>query len=302
MAHPGQHEQLARINRAIGQQPEQQALYLQRGMIYSSGGQFAEAREDYARAEQLGPPVLVAYELGVLYYRMGDFARATNYLDQYLAQFPSSAPAYEYRARAAREAGDYDAAMADLEMYFQLHSSPHPGNYIWAAKMLGEMDKTEKALTLLDQGLDKLGLIPQLQRQAIELELQRGQPAVAITRLETLRVPLKESPGWKLEMVALLMRAGHRQEAAILLLEAEAALNELRPTPARLALQRQARELQKRLDAERADEVRNTGGACPTQQYRRTPSDICHPAAEKTFFAPDQDYGHSPTKDTTYSG
>ena len=248
MAHPGQHEQLARINRAIDQQPEQQALYLQRGMIYSSGGQFAEARTDYARAEQLGPPVLVAYEFGVLYYRMGDFARATNYLDQYLAQFPSSAAAYEYRARAAREAGDYDAAMADLEMYFQLHDSPHPGNYIWAAKMLREMDKTEKALALLDQGLDKLGLIPQLQRQAIELELERGQPVIAITRLETLRVPLKESPGWKLEMAELLIRTDRRQEAVNLLLEAEAELNELRPTPARLELQRQARDLQERLD------------------------------------------------------
>ena len=214
-------------------------------MIYSSAGQFEEAIADYTLAEQLGPAVLVAFDRGVLHYRMGEFARATDYLDQYLEQFPSSAAAFEYRARISRDAGQYDRALADLNNYFQLQDKPNPGHYISAAKMLQEMGQIEEALTVLDRGLSKLGLTPQLQRHAISLELARQQPEAAITRLETLRIPLKENPGWKLQMAELLMLVERRTEADLLLLQAEADLAELRPTPARLALQRKARELKK---------------------------------------------------------
>jgi tetratricopeptide (TPR) repeat protein len=244
LAHAGQHTQLQRINEVIAQHPEQQALYIQRGLIYSNGGQYEQALADYTRAEQLGPPVAVAHELGVLYYHMGEFDRATKYLDQYLAQFPSSAPAYESRARVARDTGDYERAMADLNKYFELQDAPHPGNYLSATDMLQEMGQTDAALTILEQGMDKLGLTPQLQRRAIALELQRQQPDKAIARLETLRVPLRANPSWKIEMAELLLLQQRRPEAQELLREAHSELTVLRPTPARIELLQRIETLQ----------------------------------------------------------
>ena len=252
IAHPGQHEQLARATRAIEHNPEQQALYIQRGMIFSRGGQFDQARADFARAEQLGPAVAVAFELGVLHYRSGEYSHAIDYLDSYIEQFPSAAAAYDYRARARRAADDRVGAVNDLKLYFQLHASPQPGHYLSAAAMLQEMGETEAALGTLDQGLDKLGLTPQLQRQAVQLELARRQPDKAITRLETLRTALKESPGWKLEMAELLLAAGRDEAAVELLLAVESELDELRPTPARMAMQQQARDLQLQVHAQQA--------------------------------------------------
>jgi len=250
LTHPGQHEQLARITRAIEKNPGQQALYIQRGMIYSRDGQLDHALENYARAEQLGPPIVVAFELGVLYYRVGEYQRAIDYLGRYIEQFPAAAAAYDYRARAGRAAGDRVGAVADLELYFQLHDSPQPGHYLAAADMLQEMGETEAALATLDRGLDKLGLTPQLQRQAVQLELARQQPDKAIARLDTLRTPLKESPGWKLEMAELLLAAGRDGAGTELLLEVETELGELRPTPARTAMQQQARALQLQLETD----------------------------------------------------
>ena len=249
-AHPGQHEQLARMTRAIEDNPGQQALYIQRGMIYSRGGQFDQALADYARAEQLGPPVAVAYALGVFHYRRGEYSRAIDYLGSYIEQFPTAAAAYDYRARAHRAAGDRVGAVADLELYFQLHASPQPGHYLSAAAMLQEMGETGAALDTLDRGLDKLGLTPQLQRRAVQLELARGQPDNAIARQETLRIPLKESPGWKLEMAELLLAAGRDGAAMELLLALETELGELRPTPARAAMQQQARALLLQLESQ----------------------------------------------------
>jgi len=249
-SHPGQHEQLQHISRSIAQSPDAQDLYIKRGGIYSAGNEYEPAIADFDRAAQLGPPVMVAFERGVLYYRMGEYSRAIAYLDQYIQHFPKAIAAYEYRARCKRDAGNYAGAVDDLNRYFELHENPHPGNYISAATMLDEMGKTDEALKVLDAGLDKTALTPQLQRYAIKLELENHQPENAITRLETLRKPLKENPQWKLEMAELLLLVNRPAEAETLLTEVKAELSELRPTPARLALLERAGELlqQKKAD------------------------------------------------------
>jgi tetratricopeptide (TPR) repeat protein len=245
--HPGQHEQLQHINRSIAQSPDAQDLYIRRGAIYSNGGEFEPAIADFDRAAQLGSPTMVALERGVLYYRMGDFERAIQYLDQYIEHFPRTAIAHEYRFRCNRDAGNYADAVDDLNRYFEVHENPHPGNYIAAATMLDEMGKTDEAFKVLDAGLDKIGLTPQLQRHAIKLELENQRPENAIIRLETLRKPLKENPGWKVDMAELLLLVNRRAEAENLLTEAATELGELRPTPARLALIERAGRLRQQI-------------------------------------------------------
>ena len=242
-AHAGHDEQLLRINRAIEQQPDDQALYIRRGSIYCENRQFDDASADFEQAERLGPKVVVAFERGVLYYRMGDFERATEYFNQYLEQFPQAAHAYEYRAWAARDTGNYPLAIADLHNYFDLLETPHPGNYIAAANMLHDMQQTGQALQLLDQGMEKIGLTPQLQRRAIELELERDQLSNAIARQDSLRSPLNANPLWKLQMAELLLQDKRDKAARKLAREAENELLQLRPTPARLQQLQRAREL-----------------------------------------------------------
>ncbi len=243
LAHPGQHDQLTQINRQLRDAPTDQALLIQRGRVYSEGGQYEEAMADYVRARDMGPPVLVAFDLGVLYYRLADYARATDCMNRYLERFPNYPPAYDYLARIARDAGDYDRAIAYLEDYIRLQDRPSPGHYLSAARMLAETDRFTEALFMLDQGLATLGVIPQLQRYAISLELARQRPDLAIARLETLRQILRDSPQWQLDMAELLALAGRGEEAVAVAGAAQAGLAGLRPTPSRLALQQRAAEL-----------------------------------------------------------
>jgi tetratricopeptide (TPR) repeat protein len=250
LAHPGQHDQLERINRHIAQAPTEQALFLQRGAIYAEGGQYERALADYRRAEELGLPVLVAFDLGVLHYRMGEYERANGYLVDYVQQFPNHAPAHDYLARVARQMGEYDRAIANLEIYFRLQHNPNPGLYLSAAKTLEESGRYSEALIFLDQGIARLGVIPQLQRYAIGLELKRQQPVLAIERLETLRQMLRESPDWQLEMAELLVTVERREEATALAVAAQLQLDGLRSTPARKHLQQHAVELIARLEHE----------------------------------------------------
>ena len=237
-AHPGSHEALKHFNAQIEQHPRQQSLYIQRGIVYSNDGQYPKAQADFQRASELGNPILVGFDFGVLQYRMGDFDAARRYFDSYLKQFPNHAPALEYRARLLRDAGDLEASVADFRRVFELQEHPNPGHYISAARMLQSKgpDGIKEALVLLDQGNQKLGITPQLQYYAIELELQAKQPQKAVERMRQLEPILGESPDWKVNMGELMFQVGEPERAATLLDTASLQLDTLRNTPARMLL------------------------------------------------------------------
>jgi tetratricopeptide (TPR) repeat protein len=242
LAHPGVDEALGYFARQIEQSPRDQALYVQRGIVYSNDGQYEKAEADFSRATALGDPVLVSFDLGVLHYRMGDFATARRYFDAYLQRFPDHAACLEYRARLSRDAGDHDGAIADFRRVLALEARPNPGNYISLAEMLDSRGDAgiAEALDVLDQANAKLGLTPQIQRKAVALELRRNQPERAIERMRALEPMLGASPDWKVEMGELLLITGRREEAMHYFRLAVDQLDGLRLTPARQRLLRTA--------------------------------------------------------------
>jgi tetratricopeptide (TPR) repeat protein len=241
-AHPGVEQALRYFDQLIEQSPREQALYVQRGIVYSNDGQYEQARADFTRAAELGDPVLVSFDLGVLHYRMGDFAASRRYFDAWLQRFPDHAACLEYRARLLRDAGDHDGAIADFRRVFALQPRPNPGDYISVAEMLesrGDAGVAE-ALDVLDQGNAKLGVTPQIQRKAVALELRRKQPERAIERMRALEPMLGESPDWKVEMGELMLAVGRRDEAQVYFRKALDQLGSLRLTPARQQLMHRA--------------------------------------------------------------
>jgi len=242
-AHPGHDAQLEAINKALAAAPEEQALYLQRGNIHVEIGHYSEALQDFNRARELGPEERVDLAESVMHYRKGDRATATRLVDKHISRFPNDPGGYEHRALIARADGNHAQALADLRRYFALRERPNPGLYVSAARMLQEDGRIADAIEVLDLGMEQLGTIPQLQRYAIELELERSKLEAAIVRTESLRSPLKDSASWKLDMADLLLAAGRNSEAATLLLEAREQLQSQRATPARKALEDRAETL-----------------------------------------------------------
>lgn len=239
IAHEGPGAHLDHINEALEKTPDKQSLYIERGAIYSSEAGLHElALKDFQRAEKLGPPVAVAYELGLLFYRSAEFSKSRMYFDRYISQFPDYAPAYEYRAKASYQIGDTRQAMADFNAFFRLQKQINPGSFIAAAKIYASAKEggVDAAIALLDQGIKRIGLNPQLQSYAARLELQRNRPEQAIARHQTMRTMLNDSPAWKAEMAELLLDAGKPAEAAAFLDQAEEQLAKLKATPARLNL------------------------------------------------------------------
>jgi predicted Zn-dependent protease len=244
-AHPGAEASIARLNGMIEEQPGEQALYIKRGGLYSHQSQWNKALADFTRAQSLGDPVRVGFEFGLMYYRMGEYPLALKELSRYLELYPADTVALLYRARAAQEAGLNEMALTDYQLYLQLAAAPQPGDFLAAARLMAAEPGVGSgpALELLDQGMARVGLQAQLQRYAIELELQQGELPSAVQRCRTLQVGLGQSPVWKVEMAELLLLAEQPVEAETLLLQAEAQLNVLKQKPARRELQEKIQQL-----------------------------------------------------------
>lgn len=238
ISHPGASSAIDHYTHEIERQPRDQSLYIRRGIAYSSDGQYDKALADFKQAEKLGAPIAVGFDLGVLYYRRGEFDMAKAQFDKYLEAFPDHAACLEYRARLLRDMGDTRGSVADFQRVFELQQRPNPGHYVSVAGMLETKgpEGIARALAILDSGNAKLGITPQLQQYAIRLELQRGRADLAIERLGTLKPMLGDSPEWKVEMAELQLQTGQEEAAGQLLMEATKQLDSLRKTPARHAL------------------------------------------------------------------
>lgn len=237
-AHPGFSSKLEMLNHQIEHSPKDQNLYILRGRTYSDKGKYSPAMVDFRKAETLGNPVNVAFALGVLHYRAKEFPYAQQYFDSYLKTFPNHPASLEYRARLLRDAGNYRASLADFELFFKVRKNPDPGYYISAAQMLSALpDKgIPAAIAMLDQGIERLGLNPQLQYFAVELEQRNKNYEQAIARMLSLQDMLGNSPKWKADLGKIKQQAGDQAAARVLFVDAKEQLITLRKTPARIEL------------------------------------------------------------------
>ncbi len=239
LGHAGAHAQIEWLDRQIAEAPDNQSLYIQRGVTWSDDGQFERAATDLAHAETLGDATDVALAIGILQYRQDNLSAALEYLNRYLKKFPGDTHALEYRARVKRDTGDLAGAVSDFEALFALRPNTDPGYYISAAEMLASDpgQGTDAALALLDQGMEQLGPAPQLQQYAIGLETRRKYYPAALERLRSMQDSLGSSPQWQVDMGVLLAKTGDMKASREHYLAAQRQLLQLRQTPARQALQ-----------------------------------------------------------------
>jgi tetratricopeptide (TPR) repeat protein len=249
-AHPGASATIDHYSHEIENDPKNQRLYILRGIAYSNDGRHDDALADFKQAEKVGDPVLVSCDLGVLHYRKREFDAAVDYLDRYLERYPAGGREYclEYRARALRESGDHAGSIRDFRRVIELEPRPNPAHYISVATMLAESGESGigDALAILDAGIAKLGLNPQLQHYAIELELKIQRPDRALARSEALRSILGDSPEWKVDVAELYLLNGEKTQADRMLKDAKAQVKQLRKTPARMRLRERITELERR--------------------------------------------------------
>lgn len=234
-AHPGVATRFEQLDELIDRYPQSQALLLKRAALAIQQGDFNAARRDLQLAVSLGDPIEAAFQTGLLHFKEGDFKKSYDAFESYLKRVPGHAPSYLYRAKAAQAGGQFDLAIENFEFYFIQSPNPHPGEYLAAARLQAEKSPNDygPALLLIDQAIDRLGVIPQLQRYATDLEIQRRNFAAAIERWNSTELALGSSPEWKFKAAELYAQAGQFVRARELISLLKGQLEALKPTPAR---------------------------------------------------------------------
>lgn len=234
-AHAGDLHAIAELDAIIEESSGEPSLLVARGSLHRMSGQWNKAEQDLRLAEETGNKYDVAFELGQLCYRRGEYEQALRYFDTYISAYPQQAIAFLLRARAASEAEQYDIAIESYQTYFGLATDPQPGEYLAAARLLAPIKSAgiKDALALLDEGIRELGLNPQLQRYAMVLELERDDIQSALDRWYSLGDQLGGTPEWSITLARVLILAGRVDEARLVIRNAKDKLRKFRLTPAR---------------------------------------------------------------------
>ncbi len=244
-AHPGDSHSIAELNSLIAEFPGEQSLYVARGAFHTNSHQWNNAKWDLQQAQELGDGKEVAFELGRLYYHTGDYLKAQASFQVYLSRYPRYAPAYFLLARSARELSQFEFAIESYLKYLEISSRPQPSEYVEAAQAFVTIGNVRQALQVLDKGIKQLGLNPQLQRYAMELEVKRNEPHLALDRWYSLEDQLGKTPRWTMTLGTLLISINRVEEARLALRKAKDQLSKRKSTAAMQVLQRELNRLGK---------------------------------------------------------
>lgn len=227
-AHGPLHEQIESATKAIGAEPGNGALYVRRAELRRLHAEFADAREDLARAERAKAP---AAEVGLARARllmdMGDNAGAEKAADAALRAEPGLEMGYLARAQARSLQANREGAAADYAETIRRSRAPEPDYYLSWARALAAMGKHAEAIAAIDAGTGRLGRIAALEQWALELEQSRGNWDGALRRLEVLAAQTPRKEVWLTQKGEILQAAGRRAAAREAFAAARAALEML---------------------------------------------------------------------------
>jgi tetratricopeptide (TPR) repeat protein len=178
---------IADLTRQIAASPDSLPLYLLRGELRRTIGDFGGALADYAQVERLNPrhPQLEICR-SALALDIGDPAEARRRLDAVLAAGPDAIEALELRARAGVALGERRAAIADQSAVIARVDRPSPALYLERARLQVAEGDRQAARIGLDQARARIGAAVSLELYALELDLEEGAVADARARFDAL--------------------------------------------------------------------------------------------------------------------
>jgi len=253
-AHPDLDEQLSEISTRLAGDPCDAALHLRRGELHRVRREWARAVAAYDRAAECNPSLdTVDVARGELYLDSGSPIAAKTFFDRFLAKHPDAPAALIGRARCLARLGRADDAATDFNRALPLLPTAKPDVYLERAQAQIAAGRDDAALRGLEDGVARLGLVPALERLAIDLELKHHQYDAALKRLDELASRLPNRETWLLRRAEVLEMAGRPREAFVAYDDALAAIvarpPHRRTTTAMRQLEQQAKTAAGRLAA-----------------------------------------------------
>jgi predicted Zn-dependent protease len=230
-AHGPVHEEVLRLTAELTRLPDNPALVAQRCDVQRAHGLWDEAERDLARLERLRPTD-PDHDLrrGMIHAGQGRAAEAVAALDRWLTLHPADVETRAVLARALERSGDPARGAREYSEVIRQGAAPRMEWYLARAGCEAAAGAAAtKVLEGLEDGIRRIGSLPELERRAAQVEAEAGWVEAAAARLGRMALASPRPARWWLEQGDAWRAGGHATEARASYQRARAAMEALPP-------------------------------------------------------------------------
>jgi tetratricopeptide (TPR) repeat protein len=154
-------------------------------------------------------------------------AAAIEPLTRFLERHPDHFQARLMRGYALGRVGRYQESQADYQAALDVMTGTSAEQVLLRAQEFSFTRQREIALTLIEDGIRRLGPLPNLEAAALKLELAMKRTEAAVTRIKSMLSRTKRKERLYAKLGDILDEAGHPQEAGEARRQAIAAIDQL---------------------------------------------------------------------------
>lgn len=198
-AHGDLHEQIEQLSQAIQQEPNEAALYLQRGQLYSKHDNFEAAQQDYLTARKLDEQLLItdlllAQLLAV--HQKNDLA--LSHINTFLEKHPHNSNALTIRANIFKQMRHMAKCLADLEQALFHLKVPYPSHFVEMSEavLLADASNVEAAMVWLQKGQAHFGFDIVLKEKEMDLWLKSQNYDEALNTIDDIIAQFPRKEKW----------------------------------------------------------------------------------------------------------
>jgi len=218
-AHEPLHEQIDEATAEIKKHPHDTDVLIKRGRLRLKSGAYDDAIDDFKHMLAVDPDNnSLHYYLTEAYFAKKNTKLALLHIEQFMHHATNNGArsrGFELIGRIHMQAKNFSKAIKAYQQLVRTTRLPKPQYYLALANAHVSVGKSNMASAIgaLDQGMRSLGLLPVLQKRAIEYELLTDNPNNAIQRVDTLIIANPQSFAFLKLKADILWRLERKTEA-----------------------------------------------------------------------------------------
>lgn len=172
------HKRIKTTTVEIKANPDSAYLYLKRGELFLQHEAYKKGLKDFKKAQKLGwVDVRLDYAMANAYYKMNEFAKATNWTNRILDYDINYVKAHRLKGLSLFKSHEFKLAAQSFEDVIQLASERLPENYFEASlawQKSKHEDAYQKSVDYILIGIDDLGPLISFYHQLVKLAQEQS--------------------------------------------------------------------------------------------------------------------------------
>ena len=213
-AHGAYHDLMLSLTAEMEKRPDDPDLYRRRARVQVDHEDWQAALVDLEKADRLDQKAVESDLLRGRALLLGHQPQAAlQCLRQAVQGFPELATPRMYEARALAALGQSAEAYEVFRQAVERLVQVEPDHVFEMAALARQAEGPQAALTVLNEGLDKLGHLPALTDEALKIEIELKRHDAAVVRVTQMLTRTKTPLPWLAKRAELLTLAGRVPEA-----------------------------------------------------------------------------------------